>query len=198
MRGGKEAWQWEIDGIISSTSPPSSLMQPTPDDTAGPTAERLKKAGDCFTVAGRAKSTRKFTMCDDALGRAWMRRIISGEEYTGLRRYALHWLASGLQGHLNSIDLNRILAFNPSAMTGLAKTERQADHRQLYWMARARIGARPALVADKIACEDVSIEHMGMMLGYKSRYWGRAKATELLREAGYRLHELWIELAKRN
>ena len=77
-----------------------------PDDNAGPTAERLAHAIDgegkdavkFWDLVGRAKSNRKFTMRDDALGRVWMRQKISGEEYSALKRFALHWLAGGLQG----------------------------------------------------------------------------------------------------
>src|SRR4051794_14755482 len=99
-------------------------------DDAGPTAERLDKAGEFFTVAGRSRSGRRITMLDDALGRAWVRRKLSALEYSALRRYALHWVAGGLQGPIGSVDLNRIYAFDPSKMSGLARTEAQLDHRQ--------------------------------------------------------------------
>lgn len=166
------------------------------DDSAGPTAERLAKAGGFFTLAGRARSFRKITMLDDALGRAWMRQKISAPEYSALRKYALHWLAGGLQGHLGSIDLNRILAFDPGQMSGLAKTERQADHRRLYHMAREQLGTRPALVADHVACFDTSLGAVGVLLGYRSAYRARTKAAEILSDAGYRLGKIWDDLAR--
>ncbi|MCP3400220.1 hypothetical protein [Bradyrhizobium sp. CCGB20] len=104
----------------------------TPLDDAGPTPECLAKAGQFSTVAGRARSSRKITMLDDALGKAWMRQIISAREYSALRRYALHWVAGGLQGPLSSVDLNRIYAFDPSSMSGLARSEAQLDHKRTY------------------------------------------------------------------
>lgn len=168
------------------------------DDSAGPTAERLGQAGEFFTVAGRSKSSRRITMLDDSLGRAWMRHFISAEEYSALKKYALHWLAGGLQGHLGSVDLNRILAFDPGSMTGLCKTERQADHRSLYWTANQHIGTRPAFVADHVACFDTSVPAVGLMLGYSSPCRGREKVREILSDAGYRLAKLWGELAKGN
>lgn len=173
-------------------------MQQAPDDNAGPTAERLGHAGEFFSVAGRSKSSRRITMLDDALGRAWMRRFISGEEYSALKKYALHWLAGGLQGHLGSVDLNRILAFDPGSMTGLCKTEAQADHRALYWTAHQQLGTRPAFVADHIACFDTSMPALAVMLGYRSPYRGREKVREILSDAGYRLAKLWADLAKGN
>jgi hypothetical protein len=125
-----------------------------------------------------------------------MRQNISAEEYSALRKYALHWLAGGLQGHLGSVDLNRVLAFDPGAMTGLAKTERQMEHRQLYHAARDSIGLRPALVADHVACFDSPISTVGVLLGYRSPWRGRQKVIEILRDAGYRLGRFWSDLAR--
>jgi hypothetical protein len=168
------------------------------DDTAGPTAERLERAGEFFSVIGRARSNRKIQMLDDALGRALVRQKISAAEYSGLRKYALHWLAGGLQGHLGSVDLNRIWSFDPGAMSGLAKTEAQADHRRMYYAAREAIGTRPAVVADSIACHDHNLTTVARMLGFQSISRGRLRAAEILSDAGYRLCKFWDELAKHN
>src|SRR5262245_64360323 len=81
-----------------------SLMQPV--DQSGPTAQRIAKSGGDFDLTGRSRSTRRYTFLDDALGSAWKRQILSALEYAALRRYALHWLAGGLQGPLGSVDLN--------------------------------------------------------------------------------------------
>jgi hypothetical protein len=173
------------------------------DDTAGPTTERLAHAGagtdhEFYDIGGKSKSSRRYTMRDDALGQALMRQNISGEEYSGLKKYALHWLAGGLQGHLGSVDLNRILAFDPGAMSGLAKTERQAEHKRLYWLAREHIGKRPGDVADLIACYDVPVPQVAHIFGYRSPYHGRVRVLEILSDAGYRLCKLWDDLAKGN
>jgi hypothetical protein len=125
-----------------------------------------------------------------------MRQKISAAEYSALRKYALHWLAGGLQGHLGSIDLNRVLAFDPGSMTGLAKTEAQADHRFLYHAARDQLGTRPAMVADHVACFDMPLVTVGALLGYRSAYRARCKAAEILSDAGYRLGKFWDDLAK--
>jgi hypothetical protein len=167
---------------------------PTIEDRAGPTPERISHAGQFFAVAGRSRSARRITMLDDALGRAWMRQKISSEEYSALRRYALHWLAGGLQGHLGSVDLNRIYAFNPALMSGLANSEAQCDHRQFYYKARDSLGTRPAFVADQVACCDIPLSRVGVALGYRSIWRGRAKAAEILSDAGYRLTKFWDTL----
>jgi hypothetical protein len=97
---------------------------------------------------------------------------------------------------MGSVDLNRILAFDPGAMTGLAKTERQADHRALYWRAHEHLGLRPAYVADHIACFDSSVSDVAILLGYRSPYRGREKVREILSDAGYRLVKLWDDIAR--
>jgi hypothetical protein len=168
------------------------------DDTAGPTAERLDRAGEFFSIVGRAKSNRRIQMLDDALGRALVRRKISPEEYSGLRKYALHWLAGGLQGHLGSVDLNRIWSFDPGSMSGLAKTEAQANHRRLYYLARGAIGIRPAIVADHVACYDFNLTRVAETLGYRSISRGRLRVAEILADAGYRLCKFWDDVAKGN
>jgi hypothetical protein len=162
-------------------------MQPLPVDDAGPTAERLAKAGEFFQIVGRARSTRRITMLDDPLGRSLVRRIISPVEYQALRRYALHWAAAGLQGPLNSVDLNRIYAFDPGSMTGLARTEAQLDHKRTYYAAKKDIGFRPSFVADQVACFGRGLQETGASLGMRSPYRAREKAAELLADAGHRL-----------
>lgn len=162
-----------------------------PDDNAGPTPERYRQGRGYFTIAGRSKSSRRITMLDDALGKAWMRSKISGEEYAALKRYALHWLAGGLQGPMQSVDLNRIYAFDPSAMSGLAKTERQQDHRDAYHAAKCDIGRRPGFVADNVACFDNTLRDTGLMLGYRSPWHAADEARKILSDAGYRLGQFW-------
>jgi hypothetical protein len=158
-----------------------------PIDEAGPTAERLSKAGEFFNVAGRGRSARRVTMLDDALGRSLVRRIITPGEYSALRRYALHWVAGGLQGPLGSVDLNRIYSFDPSQMSGLARTEAQLDHKRTYYAAQDAIGHRPSYVATQIACFGRALQETGETLGFRSPYRARQRAGEILSDAGHRL-----------
>jgi hypothetical protein len=171
-----------------------------PQTAAGPTPERLRHAGATkshpgdFEIGGNRRDGHRYKMTDSPLAKALARQIISGEEYTGLKVYALHWFAAGLAGHLNSIDLNRVLAFDPTNMTGLARSEAQADHRQAYYLAREQIGRRPAFVADSVACHDIDLTEVGRRLGFRSAYRGRVAALDILRDAGGRLSELWEKL----
>jgi len=164
-----------------------------PHPQAGPTPERLRRSQGFFEIGGDRRTGHRFRMADTPLARALMRQKLSGDEYSGLKQYALHWFAGGLQGHLNSIDLNRILAFDPGSMTGLAKSEAQADHRQAYYDAREHLGYRPAFVADCVACWELNLERVGHMMGFRSNYRAREAALYILRDAGYRLGRFWSE-----
>ena len=157
----------------------------------GPTPERLRRSEGFFEIGGDKRTGQRFAMRDAPLGRALVRQKISIEEFSGLKKYALHWSAGGLQGHLNSVDLNRIYAFDPGSMSGLARSEAQADHRQLYHRAHEHLGRRPAFVADCVACFEISLEIVGDALGFRSRYRAREAALEILRDAGYRLAVFW-------
>lgn len=163
------------------------MKRPTSD---GPTGERLLKSGGAFTDVGRG-SARRVTMNDDPLGRAWMRQKISDGEYWALRLYARHWTAGGLAGGMQSVDLDRILAFDPASMTGLAKTEAQQDHRDAYHAATREIGYRPAFVAQHVACLGSTLQDVGLMLGYQSVRHGREVAGNILADAGHRLGVFW-------
>jgi hypothetical protein len=173
------------------------MPRPQPDDTSGPTLQRLKQAQSFFDLAGHSKSSRRYTMYDDALGRAWVRRKISDEEYFGLKRYAHHWSSGGLQSPLQSVDLNRIYAFDPQSMSGVAKTEHQQDHRDAYHAAKERLGEHLGFVADMVVCCNCSLLDVGFMLGYASPRHGRERAGRLLGEAGYRLAKFWEERQRR-
>lgn len=161
------------------------------DTLEGPTSQRIKQSDGFFDRGGDKRSGHRFYMRDTPLARLLVRQKISNEEYSGLRRYALHWLSAGYGGQISSIDLDRVLAFDPGAMTGLAKSEAQANHRQEYRNSRAHIGTNPAMVADSVACFDMALDHVGCLLGYSSRYRGREKALSILQDAGYRLHRYW-------
>ena len=179
-----------------------------PIDDAGPTAERYAKAHvvgpdgktvlkKFYEIAGRGRSARRISMLDDELGRAWMREIISAQEFSALRRYALHWVAAGLQGPMGSVDLNRIYAHDPGAMSGLAKSEAQLDHKRCYYAAKDAMGFRPSYVADQVALFDRSLLETGLSMGlFKSPYRARLRAAQYLADAGSRLGDFFEAWAK--
>jgi len=162
-----------------------------------PTVQRLSRAEGYFQQTGATRATRRYVMMDDNLSRLILRKQLSQEQYVALQRYALHWYAGGLAGALTTFDLDRIRAMNPTAMGGLARSERELTHKRIYRDARLAIGEEPAYVADMVACHDYPLHAAGVVMGYASPSRGREKARELLGLAGERLNAFWIASDKR-
>lgn len=156
-----------------------------------PSLERRRHAGGAFQVGGDDKVGQKFTMQDSPLDRMRARDAIGAVEYSALRKYAHHWYHGGLLSSVGSVDLNRIFASDPGSMSGMAKTEAQAHHRQQYREARALIGHRPGIVVDNVICQEHPLEVAGYAIGWTNRPQAVAAATEMLRDAGHRLARLW-------
>jgi hypothetical protein len=76
-------------------------------------------------------------------------------------------------------------------MSGMAKTERQAHHRQQWRAARELLGHKPGIVVDNIVCAETSIEVAGWSIGFNSRTQARDSAEKVLRESARRLAKLW-------
>jgi len=162
----------------------------------GPTSDRLKRSEGYFTPGGEGRN-RRFTMMDDNLGRLLLRKNISQQQYSALQRYAVHWYAAGFAGALSTFDLDRIRAANPSAMGGLARNEKELNHKQIYRSARIAIGEEPAHVADLVACRDYPLMTVGALMGFASQSRGRARAGQLLLEAADQLDGFWQRFDRR-
>jgi hypothetical protein len=169
--------------------------------STGPTAERIAKAENHFAVGDDKRGNRVYHFHDSPLDRMYSRltrqaKSLSGEqglrrEYIALVKYRHHWFSAGLQDSIGSADLNRVFASDPGSMSGMAKSERQAHHRQQYRSARDEIGHKPGIVVDNIVCAETSIEAAGWSIGFNSRTQARDKAEEVLRESGRKLAKLW-------
>jgi hypothetical protein len=119
------------------------------------------------------------------------RDAIGGNEYAALMKYRHHWHHGGLESSCGSVDLNRVFSSDPGSMSGMAKSEAQAHHRQQYRAGRAALGHRTGIVVDNIVCAEQSLEIAGYSIGWRSKPQAIAAATEMLRDAGYRLSRLW-------
>jgi len=106
-------------------------------------------------------------------------------------KYRNHWFAAGLQSALESADLNRIFASDPGSMSGMAKTEKQAHHRQQYRLARDELGHKPGIIVDNVVCAETSLEVAGWSIGYNSRTSARDNAESILRGSGRTLASMW-------
>lgn len=166
---------------------PQVVFQPI----GGPTDERKRHADGYFEIGGDNQVGRKYTMQDSPLDRMWARNAIDPKEYSALRKYAHHWYHGGLLASVGSVDLNRIFASDPGSMSGMAKSEGQAHHRQQYREARALLGHRPSIVVDNVICAEHSLEIAGFSIGWTNKPQAIAAATEMLRDAGYRLAKHW-------
>jgi hypothetical protein len=160
-------------------------------DYRGPTDQRVRAAAEFYVVGNEKQGPRRITMQDSPLDRLWARQRIDPVSYSALQRYHLHWYHGGLQASLGSADLNRVFASDPGSMSGMAKSERQYNHRDQWRKAREELGHRPGIIVDNIVCAEWSLEIAGYSIGYTSPYRARQGAKEILLDAGHRLAKMW-------
>lgn len=156
-----------------------------------PTPERMAKAGEAYTLGDDGMGGKKYTMVDTPLERMQARGALDPKEYSALMKFKQHWHHAGLAPSVASMDLNRVFAADPSSASGMARTEQQAFHRQRYRESVRHIGLRASLVVERVVCHEQTLEMAGLALNWRTPAQARAAATELLRDAGYRLAQLW-------
>lgn len=167
----------------------------------GPTPERLAKAQGFVEIGDDQRGGKIYTFRDCTMDRLYSRLTKAAKgrgeeeslrrEWRALMKYKHHWHAAGLLASVGSVDLNRVFASDPSEMSGMAKTERQAHHRQQYRAAQKKLGHRPGIVVDNVVCYDLTLEMAGYAIGYASAYRARQGATKILRDSGCVLAGLW-------
>lgn len=172
-----------------------------PNPEYGPTMQRLAAAQGHFSIGDDKQGTRIYHFHDAPLDRLYSRlakRAGSNQEqqfrreYVALQKYKHHWYSAGLECALGSADLNRVFASDPGSMSGMAKTERQAHHRQQYRAARLELGHKPGIVVDNVVCAETSLEIAGWSIGsFTSRTSARDGAERILRESAQKLAKLW-------
>jgi hypothetical protein len=157
----------------------------------GPTAERLAKTDGFYTIGDDQQGNKIYTVRAAPLERMFARKAISGPEYAALQKYRVHWYHAGLESSLSSIDLDRVFGSDPSGMSGMAKSEKQANHRREWRRAREIMGHKTGIVVDNVVCYEWKLEVAGYAIGYNSPFRAREAATNRLREAGYTLGRYW-------
>jgi hypothetical protein len=157
----------------------------------GPTPERLAKADEHFSIGNNQQGGKLYTFQDDVLERARKRQVIDSRQYAAICKFRHHWHHGGLEPTVGSVDLNRVFAPDLAAFSGMAKSERQAFHRQQYREAVRKMGIRISNVVEKIACMDRKVESVGHELGWSHPLQARASATEILIAGGDILADLW-------
>lgn len=163
-------------------------LEPKP---RGPTPERLAKADSDYLRFRGDDGLTGHVMRDAPLDRMYSRHAIDPVEYQALQKLKLHWHCSGMPGAIRSADLNRVFAADLSAMSHMAASEAQAHHRQQWRKAEAALSPRARIVVERVVCREQTLEFAGYALGAQSKPQATAAASELLRDAGYRLATLW-------
>lgn len=112
------------------------------DDYRGPTPERFAQAQGEFVVGDDKQGTKIYHFTDTPLYRLYKRLRQANKsdqeakqltaEHVALMKYRMHWYHAGLESSVGSVDLNRVHSSDPSSMSGMAKSERQVSHRQMY------------------------------------------------------------------
>lgn len=157
----------------------------------GPTPERLAKAEEHFVVGNDRMGGKVYTFKDAPLDRMYSRSAIDPVEYQALQKLKLHWHCSGMGGSLQSADLNRVFATDAGSMSHMPSSEREAHHRQQWRKACEQLSHRGRIVVDNVVCYERTLEIAGYALNASSKPTAIAIASELLRDAGYRLAKLW-------
>lgn len=173
---------------------------------AGPTAERLSKSQGHFVVGDDQMGHRVYQFLDTPLARLYSRLVKAPDarldqlrkEYTALQKYGHHWQQAGREASLPSVDPGRSFSSDPSNFSGMAKTERQHDHRLVCRVAReelARVygereGHRYGIVLDNIM-GGWDLRDAGGMIGYRSPFRAREIAETAVRGCGKAFIKLW-------
>lgn len=164
-------------------------------DVRGPTQERLARAACAPEEGGEDRGVKIYHFKDTPLERFYARlRLSAGtrdtdqltDEHTALMKYRNHWHCAGLEASISSVDLNRIYAADPSNMVGMAKSERQFDHRKKYRAAVALLGHKPHILLDNFVNYEWALSIACHTIGY-SEY----RARRLVRDSAAKLADHW-------
>ena len=170
-------------------------------ENAVPTPERLAKAQGDVAIGDDQQGRKRYTFYDSALDRVYgplVRAATTDDEtnrlrieYAALVNYYRVYVKSGMIGSIGSVDLDRLHTSTPSGRTFLANTERQLAAGHAYYRARIALKGDPLTVVELVVCNDASLETAGYEIGKKSKRRAIVAARKTLRDAGYRLAELW-------
>jgi hypothetical protein len=167
----------------------------------GPTKERIARAANHVSVGDDKQGGRVYTFLDSPLDRLYSRLVRASKtenqtdrlrvEYAALTKYHRLFVESGMVGSIGSVDPNRTYSPSVVGRTFLASTEHQCDVRADYNRAKIHLGQVPGIVVDNVVCHGNSLEISGYCIGKNSQRRAIEAAETILRDAGYRLAEMW-------
>jgi len=163
-----------------------------PNPEYGPTVERLQHASGSYSIGDDKQGTRIYHFHDSPLDRLYSRLIRNAgryeedqlrKEYAALQKHRHHWHASGLESSPRSVDLDRVFCSDSSMLSGMAKSERQAFHRQAYRNASKKLGHELSILIDNFVCYEWDRSIASGMSPYNFR--------KTIRDAGQKLSHHW-------
>jgi hypothetical protein len=163
-------------------------------DVRGPTAERILKSGGDFVEGGDERTRTKIYQFKDTPVDRFYKRLAAADksdetqeellaEHRALIKYREHWHRAGLEPSVHSVDLNRIYSADPFNSSGMARSESQAFHRQMYRRAIAVIGHEAGVLLDNFVCYEWPPRIASAMSPYRFR--------KAIRRAANMLSEQW-------
>lgn len=179
----------QVKNIRRTGTPATIKGQPNPE--YGPTVERLLKAQGSYSVGDDKQGGKTYTLRDSPLDRAHKKGIISGAEHSALQKYRHHWYHAGQAPTISSLDLDRIFSGGDGGPAGMPKSEGQVFHRERWRAGQKEIGARSVPIVERFVCQEENLMECGHALGWNSKPQAIAGASEIIRDAGYRLSKLW-------
>ncbi len=180
----------QVKNIRRTGVPATVKGRPNPE--YGPTVERLQKASGAFSIGDDKQGTRIYHFHDSPLDRLYSRLIRGAgrrdedqlrKEYTALQKLRHHWHASGLENSPKSVDLDRVFSSDPGGMSYMAKSERQAFHRQMYHKGCDVVGHATAILLANFVCYEWERGIASGMTPYRFR--------KTVRDAGQKLAHHW-------
>lgn len=186
-----------MNGAVMTSKNPRRIGVPAtikgkPNPEYGPTVERLQKSQGAFSIGDDKQGTRIYHFHDSPLDRLYSRLIrgagrrdedLLRKEYAALQKHRHHWHAAGLESAPRSVDLDRVFSSDASAISGMAKSERQAFHRQAYRSASKKLGHELSILIDNFVCYEWDRSIASGMSPYLFR--------RTIRDAGQKLAQHW-------
>jgi hypothetical protein len=164
----------------------------------GPTAERIIQSDGHIAIGDDQRGGKVYTFLDTSLDRIYSRLSKTSErwmqdqlrvEYAALNRFYSVYVTSGLMGSVGSIDPNG--SGGSGRRSFLAATESQVNARNQYRAVQLKLTHQEAIVVQNVVCNDRSLEVAGYAVGKNSKTRAIAYASDLLRDAGFKLANLW-------
>jgi hypothetical protein len=155
--------------------------------------------GKCEDCGKRVTPPEKQRVVFDAwpLKRLHARYIITDIQYSAGDRYYKHWYLSGLSS-FGGGDFGRVGKSSSGPTYGMAATEKQAYHRELYRLGEEKLGIGISSYVNSVVLQEQEPEAVGLRIsGRTAVNQARAAAIEIVKIGLDRLADAYGLQAKR-